>query len=221
MMDGLVLVHSQMEVRACTVACACLMKQRRLAPDEAFSAIEDALPLFNPTVNFSRNLELYDACGCLPTRDHPVVREWLSSDGPEVRFNGTPSSPSSSSESGYPRRPSGSIITSETYRSPSREKSYQTSPPRTNSMSSSPSQSIATHQKSTSLSSRPRHTVVGSSEMDLEAHAMDILSNTGFDLSEFADALKEIERNQGQRGRSIKGNFGARKTQQGGKSLCC
>jgi len=35
-----------------------------------------ALPLFNRTHNFSRQLELFDACRYSPTSDHPLVKEW-------------------------------------------------------------------------------------------------------------------------------------------------
>ena len=92
------------------------MKQGCLAPDEAFLAIEDVLPLFNPTVNFSRNLELYDACGHLPTKNHPIVQEWVSSDRPENRYTNPRNVEPSST---YPRRPSGSIIASSIPQAPS------------------------------------------------------------------------------------------------------
>jgi len=35
-----------------------------------------ALPLFNRTHNFSRQLELFDTCRYSPTSDHPLVKEW-------------------------------------------------------------------------------------------------------------------------------------------------
>lgn len=41
-----------------------------------------ALPLFQPTSNFTHHLELFDACGYTPTIDHPAVQSWLTSLGP-------------------------------------------------------------------------------------------------------------------------------------------
>ncbi|KAF5364171.1 hypothetical protein D9756_000122 [Leucocoprinus leucothites] len=223
MLDGLVLVHSQMEARACTAACACLMKQRCLAPDEAFSTIEDALPLFNPTVNFSRNLELYDACGYQPTRSHPVVREWLSSDRPENRLN---SSRNAEAPSSYPRRPSGSIISSSTPQaltslSGAKSTSYHSS--QVTILSTPPSHPVMTRRKSSShsSSSAAQLGMTNSVEMDLGARAKDILSNTGFDLSGFSDTLKDIEKNQVQRAGRARGNFTTQKQQQATGSLLC
>lgn len=37
-----------------------------------------ALPLFQPTPNFTRHLELFEVCGYAPTTDHPAVESWLS-----------------------------------------------------------------------------------------------------------------------------------------------
>ncbi|KAJ3574685.1 hypothetical protein NP233_g1586 [Leucocoprinus birnbaumii] len=223
MRDGLVLVHSQMEARACTVACASLMKQRCLAPDEAFSTIEDALPLFNPTVNFSRNLELYDACGYQPTRNHPVVREWLASDRPENRLNHsrTVEAPTS-----YPRRPSGSIISSSTPQaltslSGIKTSSFHPSAAPVTVVPTPSSHPVMTRRKSPSYASSSSfstaqhpHSVTSSAEMDLEARAKDILSNTGFDLSGFADTLKDIEKTQTQRAGRTRGSFTVQKRQQ-------
>ncbi|PPQ92758.1 hypothetical protein CVT25_003867, partial [Psilocybe cyanescens] len=62
---GLVLVHSMIESRACTAVCAYLMSASHHTTAEAFSAISQALPLFNPTRSFIRNLELFEECGCL------------------------------------------------------------------------------------------------------------------------------------------------------------
>ncbi|KAF7775665.1 hypothetical protein Agabi119p4_4058 [Agaricus bisporus var. burnettii] len=193
MADGLVLVHSLMEVRACTIACACLMKQRNLAPDEAYALIEDSLPLFNPTVKFSRNLELFDACGYQPTRDHSIVQEWLSSNGPEI---GSSQSPGFSPESS--RRPSGSIIKSTSSISfPKDLRSTTTSREAAiSSGSSAPPSSYLSqpmHKRPTSSSRMCNQNHMSPPDTDLGARAKDILSNTGFDLTEFADALKEIE----------------------------
>jgi len=38
-----------------------------------------ALPLFEPTLNFTRHLELFHACAYTPTIDHSAVRQWISS----------------------------------------------------------------------------------------------------------------------------------------------
>ena len=44
--------------------------------------LHPALPLFEPTPNFTRHLELFDSCAYAPTRDHPAVQQWISdSDG--------------------------------------------------------------------------------------------------------------------------------------------
>lgn len=162
------------------------MKRGCLAPDEAFSAIEDVLPLFNPTVNFSRNLELYDACGHLPTKNHPVVQEWVSSDRPENRYTN-----SRNAESSYPRRPSGSIITSsipQALSSLSEPKfSDRISPPlsqttifNTPSHSNSPSSAIWLSTPS-------------SSAKGLGTRTKKVLSDMEYDLSELADALKDMD----------------------------
>ncbi|KAF9449058.1 DSPc-domain-containing protein [Macrolepiota fuliginosa MF-IS2] len=235
--DGRILVHSLMEVRACTVACACLMKQQNLAPDEAFSVIEDVLPLFNPTVNFSRNLELYDACGYQPTKNHAVVQEWLSSNGPESGFNKLQAIDLSPSPL---RRPSGGIP-------------YSSPPLRSSASPPKYAKTLSSTQQNLTLSSRtPAHCPVapslpspslpmrrkdphssssgpvsGSSRTDLEARARDLLSETGLDLSGFTDALKEIEKSQGNgihRGGvngSHRGGPGTQKKQQAAPSLYC
>lgn len=39
--------------------------------------IDPALPLFNATESFSKLLELYAACNCYPSLDHPAVKDWL------------------------------------------------------------------------------------------------------------------------------------------------
>ncbi|KAF8887245.1 protein-tyrosine phosphatase-like protein [Gymnopilus junonius] len=95
--DGLVLVHSLIESRACTAVCAYLMAAEHKLPAQAFSIIEDgrlfksiyplhcgrltasALPLFNPTKRFMDTLELFYACGFAPSTNHPVMRDWLVS----------------------------------------------------------------------------------------------------------------------------------------------
>ncbi|KAF8076945.1 protein-tyrosine phosphatase-like protein [Lyophyllum atratum] len=76
---GQVLVHSATESTACIVVCAFLMSTQQLLADEAYALIEDALPLFNPTISFSRHLELFAACQYHPTSENPLVKEWVAS----------------------------------------------------------------------------------------------------------------------------------------------
>lgn len=198
------------------------MKQRNLAPDEAYSTIEDALPLFNPTVNFCRNLELFEACGYQPTRDHPVVQEWLCSSGPEITSSQTSGfSPASS------RRPSGSIIRPTSSSSfPKGPRSATTARGEAATGSSAPPSSYLSHPKhkmlvSSSQVSHRNH--LGSSDTDLGARAKDIVSNTGFDLTEFADALKEIEARPctGKKPRVNGGVLSPQRKQQAAQSMYC
>ncbi|KAJ7765747.1 protein-tyrosine phosphatase-like protein [Mycena metata] len=70
---GTVLVHSLLEVRACTVAAAYLMTSRHISPKAAADIIHDALPLFDPTLNFTRALALFAACKHKPTSTHPAI----------------------------------------------------------------------------------------------------------------------------------------------------
>ncbi|KAJ7494362.1 protein-tyrosine phosphatase-like protein [Mycena galericulata] len=58
---GKVLVHSLLEARACTVVGAYLMASRNVSPEAAAEVIRNALPLFDPTPNFTRYLELFQA----------------------------------------------------------------------------------------------------------------------------------------------------------------
>ncbi|KAI5120317.1 hypothetical protein M0805_000377 [Coniferiporia weirii] len=76
-----VLIHCTKESRACAVVCAYVMSARGLSPLQAYNFIEEALPLFNPTKSFLKQLELYHACGCQPVPEHPAVRTWLASSG--------------------------------------------------------------------------------------------------------------------------------------------
>jgi len=75
--SGQVLVYSEIESKACAVVCAYLMSSRKISPTEACSLLEDELPLFDPSASFKRTLELFDSCGCAPTHDHPLVKEWM------------------------------------------------------------------------------------------------------------------------------------------------
>ncbi|KAJ7041997.1 protein-tyrosine phosphatase-like protein [Mycena alexandri] len=70
---GTVLVHSLLEVRTCTVAGAYLMTSRNISPKAAADIIQDALPLFDPTLNFTRALALFAACKHKPTSTHPAI----------------------------------------------------------------------------------------------------------------------------------------------------
>ena len=47
-----------------------------------------ALPLYNPTTIFYRHLELFAACNCRPTVDHPTIHAWLAeqSGGPTFKL---------------------------------------------------------------------------------------------------------------------------------------
>ncbi|KAH9482170.1 Dual specificity protein phosphatase 22-A [Psilocybe cubensis] len=63
---GRVLVHSMVESRACAAVCAYLMSIRQYTATEAFGVINEALPLFNPTRNFIRTLEVFEECGYAP-----------------------------------------------------------------------------------------------------------------------------------------------------------
>ncbi|KAL5507689.1 hypothetical protein ACEPAH_5307 [Sanghuangporus vaninii] len=73
-----VLIHCSIESRACAVACAYLMSCKGLRPTQAYSILEKALPLFNPTKSFVTLLEVFHDCDFNPTLDHPRVRAWLS-----------------------------------------------------------------------------------------------------------------------------------------------
>ncbi|KDQ29856.1 hypothetical protein PLEOSDRAFT_1096743 [Pleurotus ostreatus PC15] len=70
--DGEVLIYSVVESRACTAACAY------------------SLPLFNPTANFSKHLELFNACRYHPTAEHPLVRAWSGNDKLKSRKASSP-----------------------------------------------------------------------------------------------------------------------------------
>ncbi|KAK0190306.1 protein-tyrosine phosphatase-like protein [Armillaria mellea] len=82
---GVVLVHSIMESRACIVVGAYLMALRNLTPKQVSSCIEETLPLFSPSSNFTRHLELFESCGYAPSFEHPLVKEWT---GGEVAHSG-------------------------------------------------------------------------------------------------------------------------------------
>jgi len=56
--------------------------------------IYTALPLFNPTDNFTQLLEFYAACNCSPCSDHPALQDWLGIGYTSNSF--TPSQPSGS-----------------------------------------------------------------------------------------------------------------------------
>jgi dual specificity phosphatase 12 len=74
---GRVLIHCLTESTAAIVACAYLMWSRRSSYKQAYKTLDDALPLFNPTDNFTQLLELYATCNCSPSSDHPALQDWL------------------------------------------------------------------------------------------------------------------------------------------------
>ncbi|KAN0132534.1 phosphatases II [Lactarius tabidus] len=74
---GRVLVHCLTESTTAIVACAYLMWSRRASYKQAYRALHEALPLFNATESFTKLLELYAACNCSPSFDHPAVQGWL------------------------------------------------------------------------------------------------------------------------------------------------
>ncbi|TFK46990.1 phosphatases II [Heliocybe sulcata] len=78
---GQVLVYSSAEWKAAVIVCAYLMSSRRVSPSQATSALENALPLFNRTRNFSKQLELFAACSYRPTPDHPAMKAYLKETG--------------------------------------------------------------------------------------------------------------------------------------------
>jgi hypothetical protein len=44
---------------------------------DKFLKMYPALPLFNATDSFTKLLELYAACNCSPSSDHPALQGWL------------------------------------------------------------------------------------------------------------------------------------------------
>jgi len=74
---GRILVHCVTESTAAIIACAYLMWSRRSSYTQAYKTLHDALPLFNPTDNFTKLLELYAACNCSPSCDHAALQDWL------------------------------------------------------------------------------------------------------------------------------------------------
>lgn len=61
------------------------MALRNLTPKQVSSCIEETLPLFSPSSNFTRHLELFESCGYAPSFEHPLVKEWT---GGEVARSG-------------------------------------------------------------------------------------------------------------------------------------
>lgn len=51
----------------------------------AYERFVPALPLFSPSSNFTRHLELFESCGYAPSFEHPLVQEWT---GGEVACSG-------------------------------------------------------------------------------------------------------------------------------------
>ncbi|KAI0068524.1 phosphatases II [Artomyces pyxidatus] len=83
---GQVLVHCLTESNAAVVVCAYQMLSRGLSYKQAYKALHDALPLFNPTDNFRKHLELFATCNCSPRLDHPQVQAWLAQDSTAARL---------------------------------------------------------------------------------------------------------------------------------------
>ncbi|KAI0321967.1 protein-tyrosine phosphatase-like protein [Amylostereum chailletii] len=80
LIGGRVLVHCSTESIAAVTVCAYLMWSRNWSYRQAYKLLQDALPLFNRTVNFTQHLEVFAACNHNPTAEHPVLRAWLSED---------------------------------------------------------------------------------------------------------------------------------------------
>lgn len=75
---GQVLIQCRVELRACIVVCAYFMSSRHVSPRQALVLLESALPLYNPTDNFYRHLDLFAACNYVPTPNNPLVQAWIS-----------------------------------------------------------------------------------------------------------------------------------------------
>jgi len=73
---GRILIHCLTESTAAIVACAYVMWSRHISYKQAYMTLHDALPLFNPTDNFTQLLELYAACNCSPYSGHPALQNW-------------------------------------------------------------------------------------------------------------------------------------------------
>ncbi|KAA1466633.1 phosphatases II [Dentipellis sp. KUC8613] len=78
---GRVLIHSLNESTAAVVACSFCESHTSLCPSAYGNVILATLPLFNRTMNFSKQLELFGACNYSPRLDHPAVQAWLGLSG--------------------------------------------------------------------------------------------------------------------------------------------
>ncbi|KAJ3857924.1 protein-tyrosine phosphatase-like protein [Lentinula lateritia] len=76
---GVVLVYSEIESKAVLASYGYLMCSRGLSLEQVYQQLTEALPLFNRTSNFTKQLELFNTCSFAPTSDHPLVKEWLNS----------------------------------------------------------------------------------------------------------------------------------------------
>jgi len=74
---GQIVVYCPAEWKAALVVCAYLISSRRISPNQACAILEKALPLFNRTRNFSKQLDLFSACSYRPTAEHPVVKAYM------------------------------------------------------------------------------------------------------------------------------------------------
>ncbi|KAF5322269.1 hypothetical protein D9619_000122 [Psilocybe cf. subviscida] len=97
---NMVLVHCLIESRVCIAASAYLMASQKISPARASAAIQEgenlifimhalpedisasvsALPLFNPTRNFTRHLEVFQACAYAPKASNLAVRDFIASE---------------------------------------------------------------------------------------------------------------------------------------------
>jgi hypothetical protein len=71
-----------------------------------------ALPLFNATDSFTKLLELYAACNCSPSVDHPALRDWLDTDNKRNATGPSQSPGSVITPSSPTRRAPGRVLTS-------------------------------------------------------------------------------------------------------------
>jgi dual specificity phosphatase 12 len=107
---GRILIHCLTESTAAIVACAYLMWSRHFSYNQAYKTLHDALPLFNPTDNFTQLLELYAACNCSPSSDHPALQDWLGIGYPSNSFSSSQPSGSFAIQSSPTRRALGTVL---------------------------------------------------------------------------------------------------------------
>jgi len=78
---GQVLVHSPVESRAALVLCAFVMFYHSKSPRDAYLFLVEVFPSsvsgLWPTLRLL--LTLFEDCGCAPTLEHPLIKEWIAS----------------------------------------------------------------------------------------------------------------------------------------------